>query len=261
MFEGQSSNERAIRVKLVEHGKLLFDRPKQPIQFTKKPEANFLLNDLETHPHAFVLACIMDRQIKAEQAWLIPHRMSKKLDGSFSMEKLAGLPQEAVKDLMSRPDPLHRFVDTMSNHFYAGVQRIANHYDGDAARMWAGNPSSAEVVYRFLEFEGIGPKIATMATNILARSFKIPFSDHVSVDISADVHVCRVFERLGLCSPNPSPIQVTYKARALHPIFPGIIDEPIWEIGRTWCEERNPKCSACYMNDLCPTSLRRRTTQ
>jgi hypothetical protein len=36
--------------------------------------------------------------------------------------------------------------------------------------------------------------VASMAANLLARHFKIPFADYFSIDISADSHVCR-----GLC--------------------------------------------------------------
>lgn len=136
----------------------------------------------------------------------------------------------------------------------SGVQRIASHYAGNAALIWAGCPSSAEVVYRFLEFDGVGAKIATMAANILARDFKIEFADHFAIDISADRQVRRVFGRLGLCPPEASVEQVIYKARALHPVFPGIMDLPCWEIGRKWCRAQNPDCSACYMNELCPTA-------
>jgi endonuclease III len=226
---------------LVEHGQKLFSAPKQVIHFTRKTLADELLNDLANHPHAFVLACVMDRQVKAERAWLIPYRISEKI-GGFSINSLSALSQEDVNRLMREPEPLHRFVDTMVNHFYAAVQRIKHSYEGDASRIWSDKPSSAEVVYRFLEFDGVGPKIASMATNILAREFKISFSDYYSIDISADVHVRRVFSRLGLCAADVTVEQVIYKARALYPEFPGMMDLPCWEIGRNWCKPRAPVC-------------------
>ena len=246
-------NEKDIRDRLVVRGKELFRAPKQLIRFTGDAKADSLLNDLENHPHAFVLACVMDRQIKAERAWLIPYRISEKI-GGFSMKVLSALSPADVNRLMREPEPLHRFVDTMADHFYAAVQRIKKKYAGDAARIWTGEPSSAEVVYRFLEFEGVGPKIGSMAANILAREFKIPFSDYYSIDISADVHVRRVFSRLGLCAADVTVEQVIYKARALYPDFPGMMDLPCWEIGRNWCKSRGPVCGNCYMNELCPTA-------
>jgi len=247
-------NENIIRDRLVDLGQILFQKPKQLIQFTRESQADALLNDLTNHPHAFVLVCVMDRQVKAERAWLIPYRISEKV-GDFSMQTLSALSPTDVNRLMREPEPLHRFVDTMANHFNSAVQRIKNNYAGDAARIWTGNPSSAEVVYRFLEFDGVGPKIGSMAANILAREFKIPFADYFSIDISADVHVRRVFARLGLCAANASTEQVIYKAKALHPEFPGMMDLPCWEIGRNWCKSNKPECSGCYMNDLCPNAV------
>jgi endonuclease III len=252
-------NERAIRDRLVEHGQTLFSAPKELIQFTKVAEADALLNDLENYPHAFVLACVMDRQIRAERAWLIPYRISERL-GSFSVKALSNLSAADVSRLMSKPEPLHRFVETMSRLFCSAVHQISSRYKGNAALIWSGHPSSAEVVYRFLNFEGVGPKIASMAANILARDFKIPFADYFSIDISADTHVRRVFARLGLCPDNPTVEQVIYKAKALHPEFPGMMDLPCWEIGRNWCKPRTPECENCYMNDLCPTASLRKLT-
>lgn len=202
-------NENSIRDRLVDHGQTLFQAPKQLIQFTKVLEADVLLNDLDTRPHAFVLACVMDRQVKAEKAWLIPYRISEKLHG-FSMDTLSTLSRADVNRLMTQPEPLHRFVDKMSECFHLAVQRISNDYAGDASRIWTGRPSSAEVVYRFLAFNGVGPKIGSMAANILAREFKIPFADYFSIDISADVHVRRVFARLGLCSVNASVLSYKF---------------------------------------------------
>ncbi len=248
--------DSAIRDALVERRQRLFDAPKQGIVgFTDVPEADELLNDLDGHPHVFVLGCVMDRQIRAEKAWLVPYEVSRRL-GTFSMDELTRLSEADVKRLMSTPTALHRFVDIMSALFWSALQRIVHRYDGVASRIWVHEPPSAEIVYRFLEFDGIGPKIANMAANILARDFKIPFGDYTFIDISADVHVRRVFSRLGLCPSEPTVDQVIYKARALWPTFPGILDLPCWEIGRTWCRPTDPQCGECYMRELCPTASR-----
>ena len=155
---------------------------------------------------------------------------------------------------MSQPDSLHRFVEKMSNFFFLGIQHILNKYKGNAAHIWSNQPPSAEVVYRFLEFAGVGPKIASMAANTLARDFKIPLADYFSIDISADVHVRRVFTRLGVCAADAEVEHFIYKARAMYPEFPGMMDLPCWEIGRKWCKPRKPLCGRCYMQDLCPTA-------
>jgi hypothetical protein len=157
-------------------------------------------------------------------------------------------------ELLNDPEALHRFVDIMSRLFYSGITRIRDVYGGDASLIWKGKPSSAEVIYRFLEFDGIGPKIASMAANILAREFKVPFADYYSIDISADVHVKRVFARLGFCNPDPTVEQVVYKARALYPQFPGIFDFSCWEIGRKWCKPKKALCNECNMRDICPSA-------
>ena len=42
------------------------------VHLTGNHKQDVLLNDLVNTPHAFVLACLMDKQIKAERAWAIP---------------------------------------------------------------------------------------------------------------------------------------------------------------------------------------------
>ena len=69
----KNNNRNLIKEKLKGIGNDLLNKPYEFIYFTKNKEADILLNDLKNYPHAFVLACIMDRQIKAERAWLIPY--------------------------------------------------------------------------------------------------------------------------------------------------------------------------------------------
>jgi len=164
------------------------------------------------------------------------------------------LSEADIRRHMSEPVTLHRFVDKMARFFFRAVRRIADQYQSNAALIWHDRPSSATVVYRFLEFDGVGPKIASMAANILAREFKVPFADYFSIDISVDVHVRRVFSRLGLTPEDATVEQLVYRARGLHPEFPGLMDFPTWEIGRNWCSKSTPQCDSCYMMDLCAYS-------
>lgn len=245
-------SEAAITKLLVEKGDRLFKGPKQFVHFTRDREADELLNDLSKHPHAFVLACVMDRQIKAEKAWAIPNKFREKL-GSFEFGVLQKLTQKQTQRLMTKPEPLHRFPEEMSRNFYEAVGLISGKYSGNAANIWRDQPTSAELVYRFLEFRGIGQKIGTMAANILVRNFKVPLRDYYSIDVSVDVQVRRVLSRLGLVAPDDSIERIVYRARALHPEFPGLLDFPAWEIGRNWCRPSNPFCGDCYMKTTCPS--------
>ena len=250
-----SQNEANIVAMLISKGKKLFQSPRRFVEFTDHQEANKLLDDIGRYPHAFVLGCLMDKQVKAERAWLIPYHISTKL-GDFEFSNLQNLSLAEITDLMTNPKPLHRFSGKMSREIYGAIQRIRIKFNGDASLIWSNSPSSAQVVYEFLQFEGIARKIATMAANLLARHFKIPFKDYYSIDISADVHVRRVFYRVGLIEKGTSVEKtidrIIYKARSLNPKFPGLIDSPVWEIGHNWCKPKKPLCGKCYLQDICP---------
>jgi len=212
-------------------------------------EANKFLNDIENNPHVFVLACLMDRQIPTRRAWIIPQKVSNELN-TYNFKKWANMKKKVYIDIFNR-EKLHRFNTNMANIFYDGIQRIKEKYNGDASEIWRGKPSSSSVVRRFLEFNGCGIKIATMAANILATKFKIPFSDYFSIDISPDVHIKRVLPRMGLIPFDLSPEMLMYMTRELYPKFPGIIDFPCWEIGRTCCKPNKPDCSSCIVETEC----------
>ena len=75
---------------------------------------------------------------------------------------------------------------------------IHNKYNDDASNIWKANPNSEKVVCRFLEFNVVGIKIATMVVNILSRDYIVPMTDMSAIDISPDRHVKRYMYRLGL---------------------------------------------------------------
>ena len=223
------------------------------VHLTGKREYDVLLNDLENTPHAFVLACLMDKQIKAERAWAIPCMVMEEL--GTDINSLNTVTEEDYIALFNRRS-FHRFNNEMGKVFKSGVQRIVDFYNGDASLIWRNKPSSAKVVYDFLQFRGAGVKIATMAVNILARQFQVEFEDYYSIDVSPDVHIRRVMYRMGLIENEANTDAVIYRARELNPEFPGIIDFSAWEIGREYCRPNNPRCHCCYVNSKCVKRLK-----
>jgi len=243
----------AIRDTLIRRGEEWLAQPFKPVSFTDNRDADVLLNDLDHYPHAFVIACLMNRRWKAEKCWLVPFRFQERL-GSFEFDELAALSSDEVASLFVQSPPLHRMKEIMADIFHAAIQKIREQYSGDASQIWQGTPSSATIVRRFLEFKGGGPKITTMAANTLVREFKVPVSDKYSIDVSVDAQVRRTFERLGLVREHASNGELIYVARELNPAYPGVFDLPAWEIGRDWCRPKAPECEKCYMRPHCPTA-------
>lgn len=247
-----------IAERIIERGHQLLTRPYEPVKFTGNEQADMMLNDLENYPHAIVLSSVMDRQIKAERAWLIPYQISEEI-GGFEFSRILKWTLPKIKEIFDRKK-LHRFNETMSVNFYNAVQLIHNQYRDDASTIWKDNPKSATIVRRFLEFDGVGVKIATMLANILARDFKIPMQDKICIDISPDTQVMKVFKRIGFIENKATIDQLLYCARELNPEYPGIFDFTAWEIGRNWCKSTDPECEKCYLDDLCPKILRLENT-
>jgi endonuclease-3 len=240
-----------IGQRLVDLGHKLEKSKTQQEPFSDDRKAKALIDDIEGRPHAFLLACIADRQVKADIAWQLPLRLSERI-GGFSFGRLRRLSEDDFRRYMAEPPRLHRFYDKMAKNLFAAIQRIDRNYRGDAARIWSDRPGSAELVYRLLQFRGVGPKIATMTANILVRWFRVPVRDRMSIDISADVQVRRLFQRLGLVQDEAGVDEVIYRARMIHPKYPGLLDLTCWDIGRRWCRPKRPKCDECDMRALCP---------
>ncbi len=226
---------------------------------TIEPAARALVNDLERYPHALVLACIADRQTQAEIAWSLPYAICKAA-GDFEFKTLAGLQRSDWSSVLASSG--HRLATDMERLLPAAIRLIADRYGGDAARIWANGSSGVAVARQFLAFDGVGPKIANMATNILIRDFGIKLTTPMP-DIAVDTHVLRVFERLGLLRPldhselrsttAKQMIRLQLRARELNPDWPGKLDWPAWLVGRKWCHaKRAPECGECYMGPICP---------
>lgn len=248
-----SRRKRALRDRLLDDGNRELRHRRGPGVDTGGPGAE-LINDLEHHPHAFVLGCIADRQVPAPKAWAIPSIVQARV-GSFEIDRLAELDETSWRRVLRTPSPVHRYPDRIAASFDRATKRIVDLYGGDASRIWSDRPPSARLVRRFLEFHGAGPKIASMAANILVRDFHIRLRDFRYIDISADRHVVRVMRRLGFVEPDASEVDVIYAARELSPDFPGVFDVTLFRLGHDLCRPTAPRCAECPLSDLCDYAL------
>jgi hypothetical protein len=197
---------------------------------TGLPQAEEMLSNLKEFPHHFVLGCLMDRQVLASVAWKIPYLIGEYI-GSHQFVDLETIKPSQVANVLRRAKT-HRFRSVMARVFCRGVVDIRKKYAGDASRIWADSPPSALVIRRFLEFDGVGIKIATMATNALVREFGVSMSDLSSIDISPDVQVMKFLKHQGYLRENAKREEAIYWAREMNPRYPGLLDLWAWRGGQ-----------------------------
>lgn len=230
--------------------------PKAQMAFSGDLNADKFVNEIDLYPHAFLIGCIFDRQVKAEVAWKAPYTMCQRI-GRFDFDYLASIDEGGWLDVISKPSPLHRYVANMARNVFNSLSSVKSDYNGNAANIWlmpgwkGGAPSATEVMARFKALDGFGPKLSSMATNILARDFKVELSNLRGIDISVDTHVHRVFVRLGLSAPNADKDTIISLAREYYPDYPGALDLPIFEVGRSHCHPTAPDCDICPLLGLC----------
>jgi len=232
----------------------------------RRNKEHALIFDLKKTPHAFVIGCVLDRKVPAERAWAAPYKLKQRI-GGFSFSKLRRLTPDDWEKYLGRqdndPECLHvlwrNTKQGMPLCLHSAMQIIDDYSDGkgDARRMWTGaGLRGDDIVHRFKRIRGVGDKIANMAVRILATRFKRPINMK-SIDVSVDVHVAKVFPRLGLVKIDAGTSQkdikkiIVQKARELHPSFPAEIDRPIFMIGKQFCHKTNPNCGGCPMKRLC----------
>ena len=110
----------------------------------------------------------------------------------------------------------------------------------------------ADVIATLQSLPGVGPGIAHMAVQELIDEVGYePQSDELpGLDVKADVHVVRVFFRLGIAVDETRDAALD-AARRLHPTFPGLLDWPAWDIGRRLCRPHSPACGECPLIAVC----------
>lgn len=93
---------------------------------------------------------------------------------------------------------------------------------------------------------GVGRKTANV---VMCQAFRNPQG------IAVDTHVFRIAHQLGFATRNDdTPAKVEAKLLKIYPQKDWLYINHQWvHFGREFCVARRPKCSECFISDLCPS--------
>ena len=124
---------------------------------------------LVTDPFALLLGMLLDQQVPMEFAFLAPARLQERLGGSLGVAAIASMSDEEVEAIFRERPALHRFPKSMGARAHALARQLVEQYDGDAAKVWLGVDSGAELYRRLRELPGFGDEKAKIFVAVLAK--------------------------------------------------------------------------------------------
>ena len=140
------------------------------LPFTGDPDADrYLVDD----PLALLIGMVLDQQVPLEKAfsgpWILRQRLGMALDAA---EIAAMNPDELTALFVERP-ALHRFPGSMAARVQELCRLLVQDYGGNAAAVWTGAATGAELFKRVKALPGFGEQKARIFVALLAKQLGI----------------------------------------------------------------------------------------
>jgi uncharacterized HhH-GPD family protein len=140
------------------------------LQLAQDPAADALLS---ANPFALLVGMVLDQQIPLEVAFAGPKKIADRM-GGFDPAAIADYDPDKFAALCSERPAIHRFPGSMAKRIQAVAQIIVDHYDGDAAALWAaGDPDGPELLRRLKELPGFGEQKARIFLALLGKQYSV----------------------------------------------------------------------------------------
>jgi uncharacterized HhH-GPD family protein len=141
------------------------------LRLAQDPDADALLS---RDPLALLIGMLLDQQFPMERAfgspWLLAQRLGRQ--GLDAAELAAWDPEEFAK-VMAGPPALHRYPGSMAGRVQVLCAYIAREYGGDAAELWRGAASGAELLKRVRALPGFGEQKSRIFVALLGKQLGV----------------------------------------------------------------------------------------
>jgi uncharacterized HhH-GPD family protein len=124
---------------------------------------------LDRDPLAVLIGLTLDQQITMEKAFTSPWVLAQRLGHEPTATELAEFDPEALLAIFSEPPALHRFPKAMAARVQEVCRVLVDRYDGEAANLWAGVETGAELYRRIFALPGFGKQKAQIFVALLGK--------------------------------------------------------------------------------------------
>jgi uncharacterized HhH-GPD family protein len=133
-------------------------------------QANELLS---RDPLALLIGMLLDQQVPFEKAFSSPYELVRRLGHEPTAAELAEFDPEALAAVFAERPALHRFPRAMAARTQDLARLIVDQYDGDAAAVWTGAASGAELQARLAKLPGFGGAKAQIFAALLGKQLGV----------------------------------------------------------------------------------------
>ena len=137
---------------------------------SQQPEADALLDN---DPLALVIGMVLDQQIPLEKAFSSPFVLAERLGHVPDAAEIAGMAEDDLVTIFSKPPALHRFPGSMAKRVQAMCQLVVEQYDGDVATVWTGAVDGKDLLKRLGALPGFGRQKAQIFLALLGKQYGV----------------------------------------------------------------------------------------
>jgi uncharacterized HhH-GPD family protein len=137
------------------------------IKLVQDPAADELLS---RDPFALLTGMLLDQQVPMEKAFAGPRVIADRL-GLAALDPIAvaAADPDDFTAIMTGPQAVHRYPQSMGARVQALARVIAEQYDGDTAQLWLQATSGADLYKRLTALPGFGAQKAKIFVALLGK--------------------------------------------------------------------------------------------